>query len=41
MIGKGKLEPFILQPLDSSVVKGIFNSYSNADEDLSLLKLQE
>jgi hypothetical protein len=32
MIGKGQLESFTLQPLDSSNVKGTFHTNSNGDE---------
>ena len=36
MIGKGQLEPFTLQPLDSINVKGIFHTDSNNDEPESV-----
>lgn len=36
MIGKGQLESFTLQPLDSSNVKGIFHTDSNNEEVKSL-----
>jgi len=36
MIGKGKLEPFMLQPLDSSYVKGTFHTDSNNAESESV-----
>jgi len=36
MIGKGQLEPFTLQPLDSINVKGIFHTDSNNDEPKSV-----
>ena len=31
MVGKGQLEPFTLQPLDSTYVKGTFHTDSNDD----------
>ncbi len=37
IIGKGKLEPFTLYPLDSSYVKGTFHTDSNTnDESMSV-----
>ncbi|NNL59504.1 MAG: hypothetical protein HKP31_08620 [Nitrosopumilus sp.] len=36
MVGKGKLEPFTLQPLDSSFVKGNFHTDSNVEESKSV-----
>ncbi|MFQ5496821.1 MAG: hypothetical protein ACE5DU_02935 [Nitrosopumilus sp.] len=36
MIGKGKLDPFTLQPLDSSYVKGTFHTNSNNLESESV-----
>jgi len=37
IIGKGKLEPFTLYPLDSSYVKGTFHTDSNTnDESVSI-----
>jgi hypothetical protein len=36
IIGKGKLEPFMLQPLDSSFVKGTFHTDSNNAESESV-----
>ena len=36
MTGKGQLEPFTLQPLESSNVKGIFYTDSNNDESKSV-----
>ncbi|MGY5148461.1 MAG: hypothetical protein ACW9W3_00185 [Candidatus Nitrosopumilus sp. bin_68KS] len=36
MIGKGKLEPFTLHPLDSSYVKGTFHTDSNNAESESV-----
>ena len=36
MIGKGQLEPFTLQPLDSINVKGNFHTDSNNDEPKSV-----
>lgn len=36
IIGKGKLEPFMLQPLDSSYVKGTFHTDSNNAESESV-----
>jgi hypothetical protein len=39
MVGKGKLEPFTLQPLDSSYVNGIFHTDSNTDEESKTVKI--
>jgi len=39
MIGKGKLEPFTLYPLDSSYVKGTFHTDSNDSEESQLVKI--
>ena len=36
MVGKGQLESFTLQPLESSNVKGIFYTDSNNDESKSV-----
>lgn len=36
IIGKGQLESFTLQPLDSSYVKGIFHTDSNSEESQSV-----
>ena len=36
MVGKGQLEPFTIQPLDSSYVKGTFHTYSNDKESKSV-----
>ncbi len=36
IIGKGELEPFMLQPLDSSYVKGTFHTDSNNAESESV-----
>ncbi|MBI1663792.1 MAG: hypothetical protein IS860_09970 [Nitrosopumilus sp.] len=36
MVGKGQLEPFTIQPLDSSYVKGTFHTYSNDRESKSV-----
>ena len=36
MVGKGQLESFTLQPLESSNVKGIFHTNSNNDESKSI-----
>jgi len=38
-IGKGKLEPFTLQPLDSSYVKGTFHTYSNDNAESQSVKI--
>ena len=39
MVGKGNLEPFTLQPLDSSYVNGIFYTDSNTDEESKTVKI--
>ncbi len=39
MVGEGKLEPFTLQPLDSSYVKGTFHTDSNVDEESQSVKI--
>jgi len=39
MVGKGQLEPFTLQPLDSSYVKGTFHTDSNVDEESKSIKI--
>jgi len=39
MIGEGQLEPFTLQPLDSSYVKGTFHTDSNVDEESQSIKI--
>jgi len=39
MIGKGKLESFTLQPLDSSFVKGVFNTDSDRDKESQSVKI--
>ncbi|MDH5415645.1 MAG: hypothetical protein OEX98_02080 [Nitrosopumilus sp.] len=39
MIGKGKLEPFTLYPLDSSYVKGTFHTDSNDSAESQLVKI--
>jgi len=39
MVGKGQLEPFTLQPLDSSYVKGTFHTDSNVDEESQSIKI--
>jgi len=39
MIGKGKLESFTLQPLDSSFVKGVFNTDSDRDKESRSVKI--
>ena len=36
IIGKGQLESFTLQPLDSSFVKGTFHTYSDNEESQSV-----
>ncbi|MGY5151262.1 MAG: hypothetical protein ACW9XA_03230 [Candidatus Nitrosopumilus sp. bin_6a] len=36
IIGKGNLESFTLQPLDSSYVKGTFHTDANSDESKSI-----
>lgn len=39
MVGEGQLEPFILQPLDSSYVKGTFYTNSNVDKESQSIKI--
>jgi len=39
MVGEGQLEPFTLQPLDSSYVKGTFHTDSNVDEKSKSIKI--
>jgi len=39
MVGKGQLEPFTLQPLGSSFVKGTFYTDSNVDEESQSVKI--
>jgi len=39
MVGEGQLEPFTLQPLDSSNVKGTFHTDSNVDEKSKSIKI--
>ncbi len=39
MMGEGQLEPFTLQPLDSSYVKGTFHTDSNVDEESQSVKI--
>jgi len=39
MIGKGQLEAFTLQPLDSSHVKGTFHTDSNVGEESQSIKI--
>ena len=39
MVGEGQLEPFTLQPLDSSYVKGTFHTDSNVDEESQSIKI--
>jgi len=39
MVGKGQLEPFTLQPLGSSYVKGTFHTESNVDEESQSVKI--
>lgn len=39
MIGKGKLEPFTLHPLDSSYVKGTFYTDSNDNAESQSVKI--
>ncbi len=39
MVGEGQLEPFTLQPLDSSFVKGTFHTDSNIDEESQSIKI--
>lgn len=39
VIGAGQLEPFTLQPLGNSYVKGIFHTDSNVDEKSQSIKI--
>ncbi|MCH8914459.1 MAG: hypothetical protein IIA82_01195 [Thaumarchaeota archaeon] len=39
MVGKGQLEPFTLQPLGSSYVKGTYYTNSNVDEESQSVKI--
>ena len=39
IVGKGQLESFTLQPLDSSYVKGTFHTDSNVDEESKSIKI--
>jgi hypothetical protein len=39
IVGKGQLESFTLQPLDSSYVKGTFHTDSNVDEESQSVKI--
>jgi hypothetical protein len=39
MVGEGQLEPFTLQPLDSSYVKGTFHTDSNVEEESKSVKI--
>jgi len=39
MVGVGQLEPFTLQPLGSSYVKGTFHTDSNVDEESQSIKI--
>ncbi len=39
MVGKGQLESFTLQPLDSSYVKGTFYTDSNINEESQSIKI--
>ena len=39
MVGKGQLESFTLNPLDSSYVKGTFHTDSNVDEESKSIKI--
>ncbi|MEE8383978.1 MAG: hypothetical protein V3R39_03440 [Nitrosopumilus sp.] len=39
MVGKGQLESFTLNPLDSSYVKGTFHTDSNANEESQSIKI--
>jgi len=39
VMGEGQLEPFTLQPLDSSYVKGTFHTDSNVDEKSKSIKI--
>jgi len=39
MVGEGQLEPFTLNPLDSSYVKGTFHTDSNVDDESQSIKI--
>jgi hypothetical protein len=39
VVGKGQLEPFTLQPLDSSLVKGTFHTDSSVDRESQSVKI--
>jgi len=39
MIGKGKLEPFILPSLGSSFAKGTFTTHSDSDSETPIVKI--
>jgi hypothetical protein len=39
IVGRGNLDPFTLQPLDSSYVNGIFYTDSNTIEELKTVKI--
>ena len=39
MVGKGQLESFTLQPLDSNYVNGIFHTDSTVDEESKTVKI--
>ena len=39
IVGKGQLESFTLQPLDSSYVKGTFHTDSNIDKESQSIKI--
>ncbi len=39
MVGKGKLDPFILPSLGSSSVKGSFTTNSNSDSESPVVKI--
>jgi len=39
MVGAGQLDPFTLQPLSSSYVKGTFHTDSNVDEESQSVKI--
>ena len=39
MVGKGQLESFTLNPLDSSYVKGTFHTDSNTNEESQSIKI--
>ncbi len=39
MVGEGQLEPFTLQPLDSTYVKGTYHTDSNVDDKSQSIKI--